>query len=146
MIVLNFYDGPVDGLIEIDSVKYRFVMIADSGKRIRIFALSRVEPDLFDNIVENFALYETPNRPVWILHFNFPDIRTEASMNKIIAAALASDKEIEKVLAMDIYAGSLTAIKNAPNQINLTVNSDIGIMPKLKIDWFDYLGIGNENN
>lgn len=144
MIVLNYYDGAVDGIIELEEIRYRFVMIDDNGKNIRIYALSKMNSELFDQIVQTFSLSEKPIYPTWIPRFQYKDENTEIENNQRIVDLLTSKEKVEATIAMDTLQNTLITIKTLANDEIFSAKSDIGIISNNQIDWFDYLGVSKD--
>lgn len=69
VVVLDYYDGPIEGLIEFDHGSYWFDMpdrdeqLAQGGTRL--FELTRVPADAIDQVVSALTPYDQPVWPVW---------------------------------------------------------------------------------
>jgi hypothetical protein len=105
LLILGYYDGATDGVIEFGPGPEVFefrqtseVHNPDAADR-RTFQLRPLPPDAIDQLVRILSPHLEPAWPVWAPVWRFPDERTrldvEAAVNAVLSAAGPIDWEIE---------------------------------------------------
>lgn len=95
-IVLGFYDGATDGIMQFDTngTVYHFELDpkdGDSGLLFpeRPFVLRPLPSDVLDRLIALFAPHEAPRWPVWFLRWQELDVGTRNVLDPKIEAILA---------------------------------------------------------
>jgi hypothetical protein len=97
IIVLGFYDGPTEGVIQFGDrgPVFQFTM-PDEDRQLasqsdqREYAFQPLPPDALDRLAVTLARYLPPSWPVWIPLWRFPSPEVEQSISETIDAILAA--------------------------------------------------------
>src|SRR5262245_35605360 len=108
LLVLDYYDGPTDGVVLADegSRSYRFQMLAGDGEThdVRIVRLAPLPPDGLAGLVEVYALYEPVRWPFWFLSWHEGLYEEDEPL-------LAQAGPVKWVVATDDLLGQILAAK-----------------------------------
>jgi hypothetical protein len=95
MILLGYYDGPTEGVIQFaDGAVYRFVM-PDEDEQLarqwfpRDYAFSPLPSDALDRLEVVLAEHLTPQRPSWYVNWQFETPDVEREVDARVATILA---------------------------------------------------------
>ena len=95
MIVLGYYDGPTEGVIQFtNGTVYQFSMPDEDEQHCRqrlprVYALNPLPPDALDRLESVLAEQLTPQRPAWYVNWEFATPEVEREMDERVAAILA---------------------------------------------------------
>jgi hypothetical protein len=143
MVILEWYDGPVSGLLVCDKCVsvYYFVMIDwDQRQHMRVFSLAGAPAETLDNILRFFG--ELPTWPVWFpsalksptddFHARFAPIFEGLRNRNPPSLVIAWDSAKKQCLAI---RGLTTA--DAADAVDWFLLDD----PHPRRDWFSFLGL-----
>lgn len=133
LIALGYYDGPTSGLVQCDtcSAVYRFEMLDwDEDEDVRIFSLSPLPAEAFDQIVKVCEQSSSPKWPIWVPIWKFASSAEENQANQ----------EIEQILNQAKNPQLIVAAQDLTQEIIATQKVEIDNLNQVK-DWFSQLGL-----
>jgi hypothetical protein len=135
VIAFGYYDGPTQGMVRLaDARVYWFEMIAeDVDRELRVFALSALEPGLFDVVVTALsAAVGVPTWPLWVPKWEFDNESIKHDMESLVdtvcsrarlAVIMASDDSLVRCVAFrNAVAQDTDAIQTWLEQISSTLS------------------------
>jgi hypothetical protein len=137
ILALGFYDGPTSGVAECNNCgdTYCFEMLTEKFgevQDIRIFSLSLLPRESFNEIVDACLGTGEVQWPLWVPIWNFPvsDLKNKAEQQIKKALDIANDPSF--VIAFNNISENILAVRSI-NKYHLD---------EVK-DWYTFLGIGN---
>lgn len=148
MIVLEWFDGPVSGIVRCNQCQstYKFDMLTwdingqydyaewDAGKEIRIFTLAPLDRGVFEQLVD--VLSQTrgaPTWPLWFCYFNraFSSEEAQKRLTEQLNQVLNSVRPPSFVIASHDLLQEILRVKEVSA-------SDLAELQK--DNWFSFLG------
>jgi hypothetical protein len=109
MILLGYYDGATDGLIQFNGPTgpvYRFVMPDEDEQLSRPFGTPReytfspLPADAMDRLEAGLSPFMTPERPVWGVNWQFPTPGDERTADALCEAILSGAGPVEWLVTL----------------------------------------------
>jgi hypothetical protein len=93
VLILGYYDGATDGVLELGGRAYRFAM-ADEGRLPdgpggRAFELRPLPPGSLDRIAAALTPYHAPGWPVWAPLWDFPTADARLAVERAVDEVLS---------------------------------------------------------
>jgi hypothetical protein len=142
VISIGWYDGTVSGLAfdTLHSLAFRFDLL-DWGwaQEVRIFALSHLALSHFEDAVELYTKFETPNWPIW--YPRWPSVPLEQeNMGRELDAILARAARPEYVFASQSRFETILAAKRLTEPASAFLPAKFDDQPSGNFDyWQKYL-------
>ena len=143
MLVYDWYDGPVEGVLTLDDARSFcfFLLDWDSDHRIRLFALQPVSETL-DDMIKRLTV-EAPNWPIWFPSELVHPSERSREWTSSVKALRNSPGTIESVLIWDTKDEREISIRQLlPEDGRRAVNwFDAVESAEGTFDWFGLLSI-----